>query len=244
MCIRHSHFNNPFHRIKCWTGTFFRSASLWEVGVYILIAHHLGISICNNLTFQKDVLERCQQSKDQEEQMDLMAGSNTALDTAHETASDTENQMAHQTASYMAHHTASHAASEAASQTATNDDINVIDGYLGYVEKPITQPRHDALNNHYVRIVHVNGVHHMALVTCHCQGANNVHADLMYTRLLPTTFTCYKTLFTVAVLDDYRLSNLECKASAYQYFQKLCRLTCPMSPATMPQLYQQLMRLS
>jgi len=101
------------------------------------------------------------------------------------------------------------------------------------------KPRTDMLNNHYVREVHINGVHHIALVTCHCQGA-----DLMYTQLLPTTFTLYKTLFIIAVLDDYRLSNLECKTSAFHYFQKLHRMTCPTAPATMPHLYQELMRLS
>ena len=39
-CMRHSHFNNPLHRIESWTGSFFRSAGLWEVGVYLLVQHH------------------------------------------------------------------------------------------------------------------------------------------------------------------------------------------------------------
>jgi len=137
------------------------------------------------------------------------------------------------------------------------NDLTTIYGYLGnlkVLESPpvpsqvssqqSTNPTNNALNNHYVRVVHVNGVHHIALVTCNCQGADNVHVDLMYTQLLPTTFTHYKTLFTVAVLDDYRLSNLECKASTYQYYQKICWLTCPMAPTTTPHLYQELMRLS
>jgi hypothetical protein len=114
----------------------------------------------------------------------------------------------------------------------------------GALDPNINAPRQDALSNHYVRIVHMNGVHHIALVTCSCQGAEAIHADLMYCRLVPATFSHYRTLFTVAVLDDFRISNLECKASAYQYFQKLCRLTYPMAPTRTPNLYQELLRMS
>jgi hypothetical protein len=33
-----------------------------------------------------------------------------------------------------------------------------------------TAPREDALNNHYVRVVHTNGIHHIALLSCTCRG--------------------------------------------------------------------------
>ncbi|KAF8814391.1 hypothetical protein BYT27DRAFT_7027880, partial [Phlegmacium glaucopus] len=105
-------------------------------------------------------------------------------------------------------------------------------------------PRSDALNNLYMHVVHVNSVHHIALVFCTCQGHESTHCDLMAERLLLTSFTCYRTVFTHAVLDDFRLSNLECKASAYQYFQKLRRYTSPMAPETVPNLYHELRRMS
>ena len=73
-------------------------------------------------------------------------------------------------------------------------------------------PTHDALKNKYVWVIHTNGVHHMALLTCACQGADAVHADLAYSKLILASFTTYQTLFTVNVLDDFRLTNLECKA--------------------------------
>jgi hypothetical protein len=62
--------------------------------------------------------------------------------------------------------------------------------------------------------------------------------------LILTSFTCYRTLFTHATLDDFRIANLECKASAYQYFQKLRRHTSPMAPDTVPNLYHELRRMS
>jgi hypothetical protein len=105
-------------------------------------------------------------------------------------------------------------------------------------------PRADALKNPYVRVVHTNGIHHIALVFCTCQGREATHGDLMAERLIPTSFTRYHTVFTHAVLDDYRLANLECKASAYQYYQKLCHQTSSIFPDSIPNLYHKLRRMS
>jgi hypothetical protein len=61
-CMRHSHFSNPFHRIEYWTGTHFRKAALWEVGVYLTLPHQNG-GICTNLVWQKQMLEIFQKKK-------------------------------------------------------------------------------------------------------------------------------------------------------------------------------------
>jgi CxC2 like cysteine cluster associated with KDZ transposases len=105
-------------------------------------------------------------------------------------------------------------------------------------------PRNDAFNNPYIRIIHTNGIHHIGVVYCTCRGIDNTHSDLMALGFVPTSFTRYRTFFTHAVLDDFRISNLECKASAYQYFQKLRRQTSPMSPDSVPNLYHELRRMS
>jgi hypothetical protein len=105
-------------------------------------------------------------------------------------------------------------------------------------------PRTDALNNPYVRVVHTNGIHHISTVFCTCRGRENTHCDMMAARLIPTSFIRYRTMFTHAVLDDFRVTNLECKASAYQYFQKLRRETSRMSPENVPNLYHELRRMS
>jgi hypothetical protein len=46
------------------------------------------------------------------------------------------------------------------------------------------------------------------------------------------------------VLDMYRLSNLELKASAYQFNQLLRRLTRPMAPGEVPNLYREFRRMT
>jgi hypothetical protein len=63
ICMRHSHSSNPFHRIQWWTGTHFRKAALWEVGVYLMLPHQSG-GICPNLLWQNQMLERIQKQKD------------------------------------------------------------------------------------------------------------------------------------------------------------------------------------
>ena len=105
-------------------------------------------------------------------------------------------------------------------------------------------PKADGLDNPYVSVVHSNGIHHMAMVYRSCCGKETTNADIMATGLFPTSFRCYQTVFTHAVPDDYCLSNLECKALAYQYFQKLRHQTSPMAPDTVPNLYHELQRTS
>ncbi|KAG6905858.1 hypothetical protein DXG01_000392 [Tephrocybe rancida] len=43
----------------------------------------------------------------------------------------------------------------------------------------VEQPRTDALNNTYVRIVHINGMHHILVLRCGCHGEASVPADLV-----------------------------------------------------------------
>ena len=88
-----------------------------------------------------------------------------------------------------------------------------------------------------VRVVHTNGIHDVALVSCECRGEDNLPFDLLSARLLLTSFKQIKTLFTAQLLDSFRLSNLELKASAYQFYQLLRRLTCPTAPAEVADLY-------
>jgi hypothetical protein len=49
----------------------------------------------------------------------------------------------------------------------------------------------------------------------------------MFSQLVLTSFVRFRNLFTVAVLDHFHFSNLELKASAYQYFHFLQRMTMP-----------------
>ncbi|KAG6914776.1 hypothetical protein DXG01_015421 [Tephrocybe rancida] len=69
-------------------------------------------------------------------------------------------------------------------------------------------PTTDALNNSYVCM-------------CGCWGEAAIAGDLVAGGLLPTSFNYFWTFFTTAMLDDFRLLNLECKSLAYQYWNKI-----------------------
>ena len=229
-CMRHSHAASPLHHIECWTGTFFRTAYLWEVGSYILVPHYKHIQLCDSLLMQQRILESVQVAKDIDEQARLSKPSGYLGPAMPEMPELPEFIL-------MDDGPLDNTADE--SEEDNRSDLDYMKEYLAN-----NAPRQDVLTNHYVRIVHTNGIHRIALVTCSCHGADAIHADLMYCRLVPTTFTSYNTLFTVTVLDDFRISNLECKALAYQYFQKLRCQTCPMALATCPNVYQELLRMS
>ena len=102
----------------------------------------------------------------------------------------------------------------------------------------------DTSDHPYIYVVHINGIHHISSIVCGCPGEENQHANIMAAGLVPTSFTRYHMMFTHKVLDDFHLTNLECKASAYQYFQKIWRLTSPMSPNSVLNLYHELRGLS
>lgn len=105
-------------------------------------------------------------------------------------------------------------------------------------------PTRDAFQNCYIRIVHTNGLHHLAMVSCQCRGADSLALDLIASRLLPASFDKIRTLFSAQVLDFFRLCNLEMKASAYSFYHLLRRLTMPMAPAEVVDLYNEFRRMT
>jgi hypothetical protein len=98
----------------------------------------------------------------------------------------------------------------------------------------------NALSNQYVRVVHTNGIHHIALLSCTCQGHERIMTDLIYARWMPTSFVRVRTIFAVAILDHFHYCNLEMRSSAYQLFQLLRRVTNSRSPSKVVNLYHEL----
>ncbi|KAF8816201.1 hypothetical protein BYT27DRAFT_7022290, partial [Phlegmacium glaucopus] len=66
--------------------------------------------------------------------------------------------------------------------------------------------------------------------------------QLLDLQMLAASYDKIKTVFSFHCLDDYQLSNLECKTSAYQYYQKLRRLTNPAFPQSVPNRYNEFHR--
>lgn len=264
ICMRHSHFSNPFHRIECWTGTHFRKAALWEVGVYLTLPHQHG-GICPNLLWQKQMLEKIQQKKDKvtpdnPEVLSNIGNADPEPDPELDAAQD-EAEMRFLDQLFAGHNP------DDVMEVEDNDfidpeaDVHDMDagtaGFTDYMNDRVGHDPHqlsedsmpnapncDALNNQYIRVVHTNGIHHIALVSCQCHGDDIITTDLIYAGWIPTSFIRVRTIFTSAVLDHFRYCNLEMRSSAYQFFQLMRRVTNPLAPSKVVNLYHELRRLS
>jgi hypothetical protein len=274
-CMRRTHWDNPFHRIQCWTGTYFRKAALWEVGVYLSLKHQDAPNICPNLRWQHQILEMFQRQNDEtdsssscrpvsepdfhmfEPEPEPEPHCDAEVEKSGDAATmrvldqmldggdpnnlmEEDDDLEHDTEADLLDSDAG--ATGFTTYMANREDIH------GPEPEPEPgaegRPERDALNNGYVRVVHINGIHHIALVSCTCRGKEKMITDLIYAGMLPTSFVRVRTLFTTALLDHFRYCNLELRSTAYQFFQVLRRFTMPMAPSKVANLYHELRRLS
>lgn len=105
-------------------------------------------------------------------------------------------------------------------------------------------PTTDDDDNPYITIVDTSGVHHLPYVQCFCRHQKETDVRFMELELFPASYKRVRTVFTFAVMDDFRLENLECKVSAYQYYHKIRQVTNPIFPDSVPNRYIELRRLS
>jgi hypothetical protein len=285
-CIRSYHKENPFHRIEKWNGNFFRRADLWEVGTYLLIRHHTGITLCNSLVSQENFLEMVEKIKDKAEQ-DILnrtpdqgpapSESHTSAfnwDTPTQSNDELNNDIEMENKSvaddgddeefirYLQELRDHGVDGQDSYETENGQDFRELedDAEQEEIDTPITNQYLDNVNadydagadigsaqrvmGTYVRVVHTNGIHNIAMISCECQGHDILPSDLLAAGLLPTSFDRIRTLFSAQLLDHFRYCNLELKATAYQYYHLLQRLTSPMDPADVANLYREFRRMS
>lgn len=83
-------------------------------------------------------------------------------------------------------------------------------------------------------IVDRSGVHRLEVIPCRCDSSYLIDMQYMDMGLFPSSFEQVKTAFTFGVLNDFRMDNVECKTSAYNYYNKLVRLTSNEFPQSVP----------
>lgn len=305
--MRVSHRPAPLHRVEYWNGSFFKPASLWEVGTYLLVQHHEDQDLCETLLKQRNYLESQQDREDDEEQKRLRNKRNeidSTVDPVQESGPGPGPgpDLGPNIETTLDDDACDDAAFESGLNSWLNNfppdsenileenlefddavrDIQNVVEYLGPNKEsdisandpgPIpttgltpgpdagptsdprfgtddadpdahTRPKADGLNNVYVRVIHTNGIHHIGMVTCSCRGHNKLPLDLIACRLFPASFIKIRTIFTAQLMDYFRLCNLELKASAYQFYLLLRRLTLPMGQSDMVNLYHEFRRMS
>ena len=83
-------------------------------------------------------------------------------------------------------------------------------------------------------VVDVSRVHQLVVSWCCCQGAPDHGTQLFQHRLFPASITRPSTAFTFAVLEYFHVDAVECKTSAFNFSNKLRRLTDFSSPQSVP----------
>lgn len=101
-------------------------------------------------------------------------------------------------------------------------------------------PRHRAMGPHQfgaphmMVIVDITGVHELPVVFCSCPNADTLDMQLLRMGFYPATARKPKTAFSFRVLDDFLLTNKECKTSAMNYWNKIRRTTNDIFPHMVP----------
>ncbi len=267
----HGARDQPIPQDPKWTGHYFRAAELWEVGSHILIPHRSGLKRCTALTFKATELEKVQRRRDLDEQRELeMSAPHTPEvdrrmfdmeeipDIPGGANEEAENAAIDALIDQLyAEHIQDDRDAEDPGETDPDDGTDIghveddVDEQPAYLQSAgdgpaMAPPKYDALLNPYVRVVHTNGMHHLPMVSCLCRSDNpdELALDLVASRLIPASFDRIRTIFTAQMLDYFRLCNLELKASAYQFNQLLRRITLPMAPSQVLNLYNELRRMS
>jgi hypothetical protein len=249
-CMRQYHRENPFHRIEHWNGSYFRPAALCEVGLYLLVQHHTGEQICERLRNKCNEIDLVEEMKDNIEQETLRLSTSPApvpapMPDMDQYLNDMDMDMDRDMDMEL----------NDGDGYDDDEDLDATDDTGNFAwntdQDPLAGPGSSEDNDPastllgpFLRVVHSNGLHEIGTVTCRCRGEDNLPLDFFAAQLLPASFKRTKTLFTAQVLDMFRLCNLELKASAYQFYQLLRRLTRPMAPAEVDNLYREFRRMS
>ena len=78
------------------------------------------------------------------------------------------------------------------------------------------------------------GIHELPFSFCVCPNAPREDIQLLDLGYYPASKSRPKTVFTTHVLDDFLLTNKECKTPARNYYNKLRRVTNTAFPHMVP----------
>lgn len=81
-----------------------------------------------------------------------------------------------------------------------------------------------AFNNKFT-LIHSNGIHKIGLDYCGCNTAQMHTKQLLRVAWFPATISDPRTAATFQVLEQYHLLSFESKASGYEFYHAIARLT-------------------
>ncbi|TFK61330.1 hypothetical protein BDN72DRAFT_778352, partial [Pluteus cervinus] len=93
-------------------------------------------------------------------------------------------------------------------------------------------------------VVDVSGIHSLPFRFCRCSNFAKDDIQLLRFGFVAASFINIRTVFTTRVLDDFLLTSRECHTAAFDYFEKLRRITSPAFPLKVKNRYSELLRMS
>jgi len=98
-------------------------------------------------------------------------------------------------------------------------------------------------SHHSFLVLHTNGIHDVAIQYCGCDCAIPQHIQLLHCDFYPASQITVKTCSTFALLDLLHKLVLTTKASTYDFYQALEKLTVNTGLVIPKQHYWPLMRM-
>jgi hypothetical protein len=81
-----------------------------------------------------------------------------------------------------------------------------------------------AFNDNFT-IIHTNGIHEVGLNYCGCDTAQTHITQLLHAAWFPATTLEPRMAATFRILEQYHLLSFESKASGYEFYHAIARLT-------------------
>jgi hypothetical protein len=205
-----SHQNNPFHRVQYWKDDHYEDAWLFHLGLVVSLGHNGN---------------PCPSYIQQNPSEGFPSSTVTGDDDDEDLAIDEDWE-------HMDDDTGDNPTEIIEEQVTKVQILKELRKQANIYGHPdgvaVPRPAHCI----QMTAIDTSGVHKLWVKPCNCTGGENaMERHLLELRMVPASFEKPRTVFTFGVLNDFRLTNLECQASAYHYYKKLARITSPLMPA-------------
>lgn len=225
-CCKREHRRNPYHRVQYWNGKYYEASWLLHTGLVMGLGH--GGDICPVAMSRVTELDHTAAGIEEDEG-DVIEDIGEVIEDDDE-AWITENNDDTNQPNVPTGSTPEDPFVESTTHRRRGSGIQLKD-YAKIYDAPAGCNTLATTIGKSMTIVDSSGVHLIRVVFCECRGEElKKEKHLLEAGLFPTSYKIFRTAFTFSVLDDFRTANLDCKTSAYHYFRKLRRLTCPGFP--------------
>jgi hypothetical protein len=209
-CFRDRHRFLPFHRLEHWGGTYFEPAWTCQVGVEIHLGHRGNPCPSRNWSRNANPTGPA-------------APSAAAADFNVAAADNFNNAAADNFEDHVDRDHSDDGADDDVDWVDENDDDDSSDYGLPKLK-----------GEDVCVVVDKSGVHRLRVRPCICPGHSPLDLQYLDMGLFPASLRRIRTAFTFALLDDFRMDNLECKTAGLNYYNKLRRITSNDFPRSVP----------